>query len=643
MCGLAGYLSASNVEQSPNLNEMLSKLEHRGPDMRDTKSTEIDDRKVFWLGSTRLAIQDTTENAIMPMESKDGRFIMAFNGEIYNFLELKSDLESSGTTFHTRSDTEVLLKMFEIYGLEALSKLNGMFAIALFDKKLDVLYLVRDRLGVKPLFFHKYGSTLAFASELKALLINENCKFSLDQESLVEFLSYGYVPAPNTIVSNIFKVEPAHYLKIDKELNIESIRWWDLKASTEGADNRIPKNETKSQQLVNLLRDATEKRMISDVPVGLFLSSGVDSSLLAYLSKDISRTILETYTAVFADLDRFTDNEGAKTAKFTENLGVSNTQVPVQFGEFRDRLREIVNYCDEPVGESLVVALNELSKEASKKCTVIISGEGADEIFGGYSYYRLDLYRASIWFLPKFVKKFVASKILEKKSISYKQKALLAICQESSAKLWETWSSMFNKNEINDLIDGAKFRAPLSQRVGALYGEQTQFFKKNTLQLCDLHFRLPDFLLTVRDRMTMAHSLELRSPFLDYRIAEFGFKIHRSLKFGLSDTKRIVFELPSLLGIEKILSSKKKYPFQSPLENWLEELVPTFLFDPKLVQYKILDKNALDSVLKNIKGKFGMAKLWNLLVLEIWIREYGQFFIHESKGKAKFEISTSNV
>lgn len=626
MCGIVGCFGNFDSHDADLLGEMLESLAHRGPDMSNLQLIQFSSGRTCGLGSTRLAIQDLSTKSLMPMESSDGRYVMCFNGEIYNFKELRQNLEGEGHSFFSSGDTEVLLKMFELKGLSTLDSLNEMFTIALFDRVEEKLYLIRDRLGVKPLYFHRADNKFFFSSEIKILLSNPTPEFKLDKSSITQFFKYGFIASPKSIIEKIYKVEPGTIVEISKDLNVTKSRWWSIASQTE---NHNEHNQTKNQKLKTfgeLLQDACALRMISDVPVGIFQSSGIDSSLISIICSEELDFSLNSFTVAFPNpRDSRIHNEGSEAAIFARGINQRHEIISINKETVLSEIERVIYSCDEPVGESIAIAYYELSKMSKNSCTVVISGEGADEAFGGYTYYRLELIRRLMYLMPRFLRHFLDKRIDMKESISYRDKAFQAVMQDSSIELWEKWNSFFTEDQLEKLLIRKSDGQFMSSAIQEIYSGDESFLQKNATMLCDLHLRLPDYLLHVRDRMTMANSQELRSPFLDYRLVEFAFRLKQREKLDLVHSKKIFYDFLAFRGYDRFWRPRKKVAFQSPVIDWIPALEEKYLDQPLMVKSGIVDGDYLARLLKKRGSKFEQARILNLIFFEIWLTQYEKY------------------
>ena len=610
MCGIAGILG--NVEPGV-IETMTDLLAHRGPDDRGTWSEQLDSRQIM-LGSRRLAIQDLSPAGHMPMQSPDGRYIVVFNGEIYNHIELRAELETLGDTFVSTGDTEVLLAAYARWGVDCLAKLNGMFGIAIWDRQQRELFIARDRLGVKPIYYNEQGKVFRFASEIKALYGDPAFRPEVNADALHASLTLQYSPWPDTTFSSVKKLPPGHY-GVYRDGNFKISRYW----SAANAFDQAPATDEGTE---DLLQNAVEIRLRSDVPVGSFLSGGIDSTIVAAMTSKLEPRI-STYTVGFdSGGDRF--DETALAAETASALSIRQEIVQCTEETFVESLPTLVWYLDEPIGENLSYPFFELSRSAKRDFTVALSGEGADECFYGYRYYTLERLRrmASVFLLGRLAQKPLANRAARGSS-DIKKRALEYVLQSSAARGFWSWATAyFSKSQLQQLSGlGPRDLDPVLDHMIAASRLSSTKSTLDVSPMLDLHFRLTDYLLTVRDKMTMAASLELRCPFLDYRVVEAGLSVPAGEKIGYRMTKKTLRRATSHL-IPPQVADRAKKPFSSPIPYWIKTLVGRYLHDSECVRDGILDLGEVQRW--TMFDKTGRAinpnKAFNLVVLELWYR-----------------------
>lgn len=543
MCGFAGELrraAISPAQLDAEVARMNARLRHRGP---DSTGYWGDPSNVLALGFSRLAIQDLSPEANQPMTSESGRYVIVYNGEIYNADELRALIGRSPKSFRTHSDTEVLLACFEKLGLErTLQAANGMWAIALWDTQKRKLQLARDRFGKKPLHYWVADDACRFASEIKALLASDAPRPSLCRDALEAYIALTYIPAPLSIFDGIRKIRPGHIVTVDEQLQVAERPFWSL----EEVMARASSSNTRFDDLIDetgaLFEDAVRRRLVSDVPVGVLLSGGVDSSLVAYAVGRKLGAPLESFTIALEDavLD-----ESQHAAAVSAELGVPNHVLKLSFGDALGLVESIADSLDEPSGDYSAIPTYAVCKLARSKVTVLLTGDGGDEVFGGYPRYLW----AQGW--RRIVAAAYARSRTKKFSLSDRELAL-----EIYRRLMTTGA------------DGGSMAAPsLDRLAGGLTGARSQSVLQ-TLRMIDFLFYLPDDILVKIDRMSMANSVELRAPFLDFRLVEKSWTMPDHALVAGGVRKRITRELFARYLNRKRLQPQK-FGFGLPIGSWL--------------------------------------------------------------------------
>jgi asparagine synthase (glutamine-hydrolysing) len=616
MCGIAGFLRTPGVpnreQHAKWLVAMGQAVIHRGPDAGDTW---MDNH--IGLAHRRLSILDLSSAGNQPMVSHTERYVIAFNGEIYNFEELKGELIAAGHQFHTRTDTEVLLTLYEELGPKCLDKLNGMFAIAIWDRTSKKLFLARDRLGKKPLYYYQCGDQFAFASEIKALTPAPFVKTELRYDAVRDFFAYQYVPDPKSIYRNIHKLAPGYWLLTDGE-HTQLEQYWDVSFSNPSQDSA----EELTKGLYSLIDDAVRLRMVSDVPLGAFLSGGVDSSAVVGLMAGHRDSPVTTCSIGF-DSKRFDEVVWAR--KVAEQFKTDHHEFTVR-EDLPGSLADISRYFDEPFADPSYVPTYFVSQLARKQVTVALAGDGGDENFAGYGKYYTDQienqlrskFPASIRHnvfpaLARFASMF-------KVAPARKASSLLATLATDSAQGFYTTNCFFRPSVWGRLVIGDLARETKDYDPGELTREV--YRKADTddhlasVLYTDLKTFLPGDILTKVDRMSMANSLETRAPLLDYRVVEYAAKIPSALKLSGKEKKYILKEAFSKMLPDDILY-RKKMGFSVPLAEWLRnEIKP-------LAEQRLFAKN---SGLANFFNMGEVRKMWiqhltgdNQYTQELWM------------------------
>lgn len=555
MCGLFGHLVACK-EDLEFSRESLHVLSHRGPDQF---GEWVDDR--VYLGHRRLSILDLTENGKQPMCSDD-KVILTANGEIYNFKELRAELEKE-CTFTSESDSEVLLHGYQVWGIKKLlDKIDGMYSFVIYDREKSKLYLARDRVGIKPLYYSTVNNRIAWSSELKSLEVFYGKEdLDVDNTSLYDFLTYRYIPAPKTLYKNIFKLEPSHYLEIDVTDNtIKKEQYWRLEVSEHSVSI-----ESASARLKELIRESVEEQMVSDVPVGVFLSGGMDSSVVAAEASDMVDKV-STYSIGF-DVKSHNETEYARlvAASFRTN---HNERI-LDESATADMYEKMRDWYDEPFSDTSAYSTYLVSKFAKEEVTVVLTGDGGDELFGGYKWYRAFSRMRPIHVrLPKVIKSFIL-----KFKVSHKR------------SLFSRFVNRLRYSVLNDYELHTKLMSGLLKEEKIYYAKKLNipgdyddywYYRKHyrtdlplltRLQYLDFHTYLPDGILTKVDRVSMAVSLEARVPLLSKAIIEYVFSIPENVRYSGDELKGLMkYAYKNILPDEIISRSKKG--FDIPTGKW---------------------------------------------------------------------------
>ncbi|HET7578734.1 MAG TPA: asparagine synthase (glutamine-hydrolyzing) [Bacillales bacterium] len=608
MCGFVGYIynreTGLTDEENNRFQGRTESITHRGPD----EVGYFDDEFVRF-GFKRLSIIDL-EGGTQPMAYDDGRYRIVFNGEIYNYLELRKELEEAGCSFETDSDTEVILANFHYKKEEAVKDLRGMFAFVIWDKINKEWFAARDPFGIKPFFYSEEEDGMFFASEKKSLLLGETAD-PVDLEALQHYLTYQFVPEPLTLSKKIKRLEPGHYMTKKVNGSVESGPYWEpvFHPSSEPIEDKI-------SDIRRVLKDSVKVHMRSDVPVGAFLSSGIDSTSIVALAKEIHPG-LKTFSVGF---ERDGYNEADIAAQSAEKLGVENHRKVITAEEFVQELPKIIWHMDDPVADPAAVPLYFVAREASKHVKVVLSGEGADELFGGYNIYREPL--ALKWFsmIPnggKAALKKVAEKLPEDlKGRSYLIRGCTPIEERyvGNAKMYSEEEKRLLLRHYDDGIHYTQVTNPLYQNIRH-YNDMIK------MQYVDMHTWLRGDILVKADRMTMAHSLELRVPFLDKEVFKVASRLGVLDKTAEGTTKYAFRKAMEGIVPDSILF-RKKLGFPVPIRHWLKDELYDWARNLIRQSETGIYFNK-DEVLKRLEwhrqGKGDHSrKIWTVLVFMIW-------------------------
>lgn len=629
MCGIAGLVSLHPVTntQEKSLLNAVEKLSKRGPD-----ASGISLLNNVALGHRRLSIIDTVESANQPLKDVSGRYSIVFNGEVFNYLEIKADLIKLGCNFETNSDTEVIINAYHIYGPKFLNKLNGFFAFAIYDKAEEFTFLARDRFGIKPLLYFNNDSSFYFASEMKALL-EFPIERSLDQASLYTYLQLNYIPEPHSILENIKKLEPGHYLRVDKEKKVQKIPFYTIDyPKVDSSYSNISYQEAQSQFL-ELLDVSVQRRLVSDVPLGTFLSGGIDSSLITALA---TRHVpsLSTFSIGFKDDPHFDETEYA--LEVAKMYNTNHHVFALSRNDLLESLYDTLDYLDEPFADSSALAVNALCKRTKEHVTVALSGDGADELFGGYHKHRGEFLMRQNGIKQQLVKSFKPLWALLPKSRNSKfgnaarklHKFANGASLSKEERYWLWASLMSEADATNFLIKGSGTSNYLKRKQELLttIANGNDF---NDVLFTDMKLVLKSDMLRKVDLMSMANSLEVRTPFLDHNLVDFAFTLNASYKIDANFKKKLVQDAARSLLPEKLYNRPKK-GFEVPLHAWmtneLDDMISNDLLSDKFIKNQNLFNlnyvTNLKTKLKSPNPDDSQANVWAILVFNSWWKKY---------------------
>ena len=598
MCGFVGYINKEK-DKKDNIKKMADLIAHRGPDSEGYYTDEN-----IALGFRRLSIIDLN-NGSQPIYNEDKSKVIIFNGEIYNFEPLREDLIKKGHTFTTKTDTEVILHGYEEYGEKILDKLRGMFAFVIYDKKTKELFAARDFYGIKPFYYAKMGNTLIFGSEIKSFLIHPHFKKQLNSKMLEYYLTFQYSPGNETFFKNVYKLMPGHYLKY-KNGKLEVKKYYEIKFK----EDKTKTYDEWKEGIKTRLADSIKAHKISDVEVGSFLSSGVDSSFIA-ASSDVDKT----FTVGFNN-EKYSEISYAKD--LSEKINTQNISKVITKEEYFKKLPNIIYYMDEPVADPSAIALYFVTELASENVKVSLSGEGADEIFGGYNIYQEPLTDAWYYKVPypvRFVIGKVASIFPHKRGINF--------LIRRGKKLEDRFvgnAFIFNNHEVKKILKNKRQTKGFQDLTKPYYEKVKDKDEVTKMQYIDFNFWLIGDILTKADKMSMANSLEVRVPFLDRPLIDYALGLPTEFKTDKNTTKKIFRDIASEVLEDKV-STKKKLGFPVPIRVWLKEdetyesVRKVFMQDNKFFNQKAILK-LLDD---HKKGKADNSrKIWTIYVFLIW-------------------------
>jgi len=572
MCGIVGKVSFHHTPDVQTVQRITRRLAHRGPDAEGVMM--IDNNAVF--GHRRLSIIDLSESANQPMQDDSQRYTIVYNGEVYNYLELRKVLMDTGVHFRTQSDTEVVLYAYIRWGAQCFEKFNGMFALAIWDSFDKILILARDRFGKKPLFYTLLNGEITFASELAALLEDAAIKekVSLSISGMNHYLAMGYILAPLSIYTEINKLESATYLSFQDD-KIKKHRYWDYRDCFE---RQTKQNEDDvAQQLDALLEQAVKYRLISDVPVGAFLSGGLDSSGITAYTKWHIPYELHTFCVGFAEASY---NEAMEAKVIADYLCTIHHELVPDLKQDKNTIQKTIDCYDEPFSDTSLIPMVLVSKFASQFVKVVLSGDGADEIFGGYVTYQADLLKIKLQFIPQPVQRFASTVLrktaletMKKTSLGFKLKQFSKGLAQSPQYAHYVWRELHDEKERIALI-GAEHSDEIKSSHPFLtflqyYEEVSDLELMNQHLYVDAKTWLTDDILVKVDRATMAFGLEARAPFLDADVTAYAASIPPAIKIGMQGGKLILKKVLSKYLPDTTLY-KRKSGFNAPVNAWLD-------------------------------------------------------------------------
>lgn len=606
MCGFVGF---TNTKDNSNriIEDMMDKIRHRGPDSGG-KYTDED----IALGFRRLSIIDITESGDQPIYNEDRSKVLLFNGEIYNFKFIREELVAKGHIFTTKTDSEVLLHGYEEYGEKLLDKLRGMFAFVIWDTKTKELFGARDFFGIKPLYYAVMGDTFMFGSEIKAFLAHPDFKKELNETALENYLTFQYSPTNETFFKNVYKLPAAHCFKY-KNGKLDVKRYWDISFN---ADEK-PDMDEWVNRISDTFRNSVEAHKIADVEVGSFLSSGVDSSYVASVAN-----VDKTFTVGFGEDEKYNEIGWAK--EFSQYIGKENISKVISPEEYWGNIKRIQYHMDEPLADPSCIALYFVCNKASEYVKVVLSGEGADEIFGGYNVYKEPLGSHAYKSLPKFIRRgigSVASHLPQKRGVNF--------LVRNGKDLEERFignAYMFTPKDRKKLLR-IKTNAPDPTVITAPFYDKVKDKDQITkMQYLDLHLWMTGDILLKADKMSMANSLELRVPFLDKKIMELAEQIPWRYRVSTENTK-LAMRQAALRAAPPKTANKKKLGFPVPIRVWLKEdkyygIVKDSFTSPAAEKFfntdllvKLLDEHR--------EGKYDNSrKIWTVFIFLQWYAVY---------------------
>lgn len=606
MCGFVGFTNKIN-DASIVLGKMMDRIKHRGP---DSDGKYVDEQ--IAMGFRRLSIIDLSDQGSQPIFNEDKSLVLTFNGEIYNYKDLREELVASGHKFYTHTDSEVLIHGYEQWGEDMLDKLRGMFAFVIFNKNTNEVFGARDFFGIKPLYYAKMGETLMWGSEIKSFLDHPHFKKELNTDVLETYLTFQYSPTTETFFKNVYKLPAAHcFTYKNGEMNVR--RYWEVKFH---ADNG-PSLEDWVNRISDTFKNSVEVHKFADVEVGSFLSSGVDSSYVAAVAN-----VDKTFTVGFGEDEKY--NEIGYAKEFSKYIHKDNFSKVISPEEYWNSLSKIQYHMDEPLADPAAVALFFVCQIASEKVKAVLSGEGADEIFGGYNIYHNPADMASYFKIPRPIRKAVgavADKLPHKHGINYLIRGSKDLDERFIGNAY-----IFSEKERKDILS-IKTNAPDAMAITKPFYDKVRDQDQVTqMQYIDLHLWMTGDILLKADKMSMAHSLELRVPFLDRKVMELAEQIPVKDRVTETETK-YAMRLAALQACPPQTAKKKKLGFPVPIRVWLKEdkyynIVKDKFTSPQSAQFFHTDK--LVQLLDDHRAcKYDYSrKIWTVFSFLVWYDVY---------------------
>ena len=606
MCGFVGFTNKIN-DASIVLGKMMDRIKHRGP---DSDGKYVDEQ--IAMGFRRLSIIDLSDQGSQPIFNEDKSLVLTFNGEIYNYKDLREELVASGHKFYTQTDSEVLIHGYEQWGEDMLDKLRGMFAFVIFNKNTNEVFGARDFFGIKRLYYAKMGETLMWGSEIKSFLDHPHFKKELNTDVLETYLTFQYSPTTETFFKNVYKLPAAHcFTYKNGEMNVR--RYWEVKFH---ADNG-PSLEDWVNRISDTFKNSVEVHKFADVEVGSFLSSGVDSSYVAAVAN-----VDKTFTVGFGEDEKY--NEIGYAKEFSKYIHKENFSKVISPEEYWNSLSKIQYHMDEPLADPAAVALFFVCQIASEKVKAVLSGEGADEIFGGYNIYHNPADMVSYFKIPRPIRKAVgavADKLPHKHGINYLIRGSKDLDERFIGNAY-----IFSEKERKDILS-IKTNAPDAMAITKPFYDKVRDQDQVTqMQYIDLHLWMTGDILLKADKMSMAHSLELRVPFLDRKVMELAEQIPVKDRVTETETK-YAMRLAALQACPPQTAKKKKLGFPVPIRVWLKEdkyynIVKDKFTSPQSAQFFHTDR--LVQLLDDHRaGKYDYSrKIWTVFSFLVWYDVY---------------------
>jgi asparagine synthase (glutamine-hydrolysing) len=620
MCGIAGIVIRSGAVDRQLLHEMTDCLAHRGPEARGLWFASSN-RVGF--GHRRLAIIDLSTGGSQPMASPDGMTSITFNGELYNYLELREELKKLGHIFLSVSDTEVLLHSYLEWGVDCLSHLDGMFAFGVWDERKQMFFAARDRLGEKPLKYHFDGNTFLFASEVKAILKAKKISSTVDWSAIDLAFSFRYVPAPLTGHKDIFKLPAGHYLTL-KNGDLQIKKYWDAEQKL------VVRSEEKwKKDFWGLFLDSVRHRMVSDVPLGAFLSGGIDSTSVVAAMREVSNGPISSFVVGFDD-----SSEDRKFARIAaDHFKTDHHEIEISDIDFPSVVTKLMEYYDEPFFDQSSLPSLLINEHVKKFATVALSGDGGDELFGGYPSYGFAKFLSKFNFIPRSLTKNIPFALGFNKDLQYRSEIVTRDIDDAYTEYYSLWKTSLPLSKIyitkSDLYSDAlkqQIQLGSSTKLMAEWMKSEAGDFPNNAMLADIRGRLPDGYLAKVDFASMASAVEVRTPFLDYRLVEHSQQLPSYLK--LKNGGKYIWKEIVKNKLPKSIIERKKMGFALPLHriimNELRPVVEGLVLAEGSHISEMFNRKTIMRLWKDhCEGRADYSNhIWSLLILELWLRHY---------------------
>lgn len=620
MCGICGALALTDesVVDVELLRAMNRTLIHRGPD----------DEGYYQDGPVGLAIRRLSiidlDTGHQPLSNEDGTLWIVFNGEIYNYRELRKDLERRGHRFVTHSDTEVIVHAYEEFGVTCLGRLNGMFAFAIWDSHRRSLWLVRDRIGIKPLYYYRSGRIFLFASEIKAILAHPGVRREIDPTGLNNYFTFGHSVAPDTLYKGIKKLLPGHWLRVeDEKFHVQS--YWEVMPTTEKSP--VSNEQEVAERLLELLKSAVNYQLVSDVPLGALLSGGLDSSSVVGLMSGLMNRPVDTFNVTYSSKGAYDESPDAK--RVARHFGTTHHELVISPDDLVDVVRRLAYHYDEPFADAACIPTYLVSRFARQKVKVVLTGDGGDELFGGYRRHILEQWAwltglpFALFHYPAYIGAKLFPELWPAKRLTQ------AMGRRDPVKRWVAWRRVLSEAEKNALLTPEARQCVAKQDPHEAYRSYWSCpgDPVNRLLYVDMKTWLSDAYLEKVDKASMAASLEARVPLLDHRLVEFALGLKSSLKVCGRSTKYILKKAVASLLPEEILN-KKKHGFNVPTDPWLRGPLKEFVLDLFLSDrsgsHGYIDRQAIVRLVeRHANGREVLDEhLWILINFELWYQTF---------------------